>query len=277
MKTKRANVASWLALLLGVLAATAFAQPPETTSARIARTKTLRIGAVGGAVPYFSKDIESGRWQGFGPDFAASLAAKFGAKVEFVETTWGNSVLDLQSHKIDAMFGLAPTPARREVIGFSDTLFDNTYTVVCRPGYPQKTWEQLNSPDVKVAVDVGSSHDQIATRVIPKSDLSRLENSGAATMALQSGRADCQVLVIILAETLLAKRPGIGAMFIPTPTQTNPVAIGLPKDADAAYQKAVNEWVDAVRAKGEVRNVIVNNMVKLVGVKPDAFPKEVKF
>jgi len=277
MKTKRANVALWLALLLGVLAAAAFAQPPETTSARIARTKTLRIGAVGGAVPYFSKDIESGRWQGFGPDFAASLAGKFGAKVEFVETTWGNSVLDLQSHKIDAMFGLAPTPARREVIGFSDTLFDNTYTVVCRPGYPQKTWEQLNSPDVKVAVDVGSSHDQIATRVIPKSDLSRLENSGAATMALQSGRADCQVLVIILAETLLAKRPGIGAMFIPTPTQTNPVAIGLPKDADPAYQKAVNEWVDAVRAKGEVRNVIVNNMVKLVGVKPDAFPKEVKF
>ena len=249
----------------------------ESAMSRVMRTKTLRVGAVAGAVPYFNKDLITQKWDGFGPEFAESLAHKFGAHVEFVETTWGNSVLDLQSNKIDVMFGMAPTPARREVVGFTDTLFDNTYTVVCKKGYPPKTWAQLNAPDVKVAVDIGSSHDQLATRVLPQANVSRLENSGAATMALQSGRADCQILVVLLAQPLLLKRPDVGQMSIPTPVETAPVSIGIRKEADLSFQKAINSWIAEERSKGEVKGVILRNMEKLVGVKPSAFPPEVKF
>ncbi|MGJ7491596.1 transporter substrate-binding domain-containing protein [Variovorax sp. ZT4R33] len=254
-----------------------FAQEAENSLARVQRTKVLRVGAVAGAIPYFAKDISTGKWEGFGPDFAESLAQKLGAKVEYVETTWGNAVLDLQSNKIDAMFGMAPTPARKEVVGFSDTLFDNTYTVVCKKGIPLKTWDQLNAPDMKIVVDVGSSHDQLATRVLPKADVSRLENSGAATMSLQAGRSDCQVLVILLAQPLLAKRASIGTMYIPEPVYTAPVSIGLRKESDTGMQKAVNAWLAEVRAKGEVRGVILKNMEKLAGVPASAFPPEIKF
>ncbi|WP_436045653.1 transporter substrate-binding domain-containing protein [Variovorax paradoxus] len=244
---------------------------------RVQRTKVLRVGAIAGAIPYFSKDLVSGKWEGFGPDFSESLAKKFGAKVEYVETTWGNAVLDLQSNKIDAMFGMAPTPARKEVVNFSDTLFDNTYTAVCKKGFPTKTWEQLNAPENKIVVDVGSSHDQLATRILPKADVQRLENSGSATLALQAGRADCQILVILLAQPLLAKRANVGVMQIPTPIYTAPVSIGLRKEADPAMQAAVNAWLGEVRAKGEVRSVILKNMEKLAGVPASAFPSEIKF
>ncbi|MBV8617290.1 MAG: transporter substrate-binding domain-containing protein [Curvibacter sp.] len=249
----------------------------ETALARVTRTKTLRIGAVAGAVPYFNKDLISQKWDGFGPEFAESLARKFGAHVEYVETTWGNAVLDLQSNKIDVMFGMAPTPARREVVGFTDTLFDNTYTVVCKKGLQPKTWAQLNTAETKVAVDIGSSHDQLATRVLTQANVSRLENSGAATMALQAGRADCQILVVLLAEPLLLKRPDVGQMSIPTPVETAPVSIGIRKEADPSFQKAINGWIAEERSKGEVKGVILRNMEKLVGVKPSAFPPEVKF
>lgn len=249
----------------------------ETTMARVQRTHVLRVGAVAGAVPYFNKDLVSGKWEGFGPDFAESLAKSLGAKVETVETTWGNAVLDVQTNKIDAMFGMAPTPARREVVGFSDTLFDNTYTAVCRAGFAPKTWEQMDKPDFKVVVDVGSSHDQIATKMLSKGNITRLENSGAATLSLQTGRSDCQILVILLAEPLLAKRASLGTMYIPTPVQTAPVSIGIRKEADPSFQKAVNAWLADYRAKGEVRGVIISNMEKLAGVKPEAFPSEIKF
>ena len=167
---------------------------------RIERTKVLRIGVISGATPYFHKDLVRNEWQGFGPDFAQSLAAKLGAKVERVETSWGNAVMDLQANKIDVMFGMGPTPARREMIDFSDMLFNNTLTVVCKKGYPEvKTWEQLNDPKVKIVVDVGSNQDQFATKTLPKASISRLESSGAATMAIQTGRADCQVLMVLLA------------------------------------------------------------------------------
>lgn len=262
---------------LGISGISMAQEAAESTMARVQRTKVLRVGTVAGAVPYFNKDLASGKWEGFGPDFAESLAKKFGAKVEYVETTWGNAVLDLQSNKIDAMFGMAPTPARKEVVNFSETLFDNTYTVVCRKGFPSKTWDELNSPANKIVVDVGSSHDQLATRVLPKAEVTRLENSGSATMALQSGRADCQILVILLAQPLLAKRAALGTMYIPQPVYTAPVSIGLRKEPDVNFQKAVNEWLAGVRSTGEVRKVILTNMEKLAGVPATAFPSEIKF
>jgi polar amino acid transport system substrate-binding protein len=249
----------------------------ESSMARVVRTKTLRVGTIASAIPYFTKDINTGKWEGFGPDFAEDLAKKLGAKVEYVETTWGNAVLDLQANKIDVMFGLAPSPSRMLAVNFSDTLFENTYTAVCKAGSAPKTWEQLNTPESKVSVDVGSSHDQLATKVLPKADVMRLENSGAATMALQAGRSDCQILVILLAEPLLAKRPTLGTMYIPSPVQTAPVSIGLRKEADLSLQKAVNAWLAETRAKGDVRGVILRNMQKLAGVAPEAFPPEIKF
>lgn len=277
MLTKRFFLRALVALTSVCAVGWASAQEAESAMARVQRTKVLRVGAVAGAIPYFNKDLASGKWEGFGPDFAESLAQKLGAKVEYVETTWGNAVLDLQANKIDAMFGMAPTPARKEVVNFSETLFDNTYTVVCKKGYPQKTWEQLNTPETKIVVDVGSSHDQLATKILPKADVTRLENSGSATMALQAGRSDCQILVILLAQPLLAKRASIGTMYIPQPVYTAPVSIGLRKESDAAFQKAVNAWLADVRAKGEVRGVILKNMEKLAGVPASAFPPEIKF
>lgn len=277
MLTKRIFFRALVAVTTICALGSTFAQDSESSLARVQRTKVLRVGAIAGAIPYFAKDISTGKWEGFGPDFAESLGQKLGAKVEYVETTWGNAVLDLQSNKIDAMFGMAPTPARKEVVGFSDTLFDNTYTVVCKKGIPLKSWEQLNAPDMKIVVDVGSSHDQLATRVLPKADVSRLENSGAATMSLQAGRSDCQVLVILLAQPLLAKRASIGTMYIPEPVYTAPVSIGLRKESDTGMQKAVNAWLTEVRAKGEVRSVILKNMEKLAGVPASAFPPEIKF
>jgi len=164
MIKKRAFLRTLLALASACTLTLSSAQEPESSMARVQRTKVLRVGAIAGAIPYFNKDLVSGKWEGFGPDFSENLAKKLGAKVEYVETTWGNAVLDLQSNKIDAMFGMAPTPARKEVVNFSDTLFDNTYTAVCKKGFPTKTWEQLNAPENKIVVDVGSSHDQLATR-----------------------------------------------------------------------------------------------------------------
>ena len=255
----------------------AMAQVAESSAARVQRTKTLRIGVVAGAIPYYNKSIETGKWEGFGPDFADDLAKKLGAKVEFVETTWGNAVLDLQANKIDAMFGMAPTPARKEVVNFSDTLFDNTYTAVCRKGLTPKTWDQLDNPETKIAVDVGSSHDQFVTKSLTKASVQRLENSPAATLALQAGKADCQVLVILLAQPLLAKRASIGTMSIPAPIFTAPVSIGLQKEADGTMQKEVNKWLAEYRARGEVRKVILGNMEKLAGVPASSFPADIKF
>ncbi|WP_207936701.1 transporter substrate-binding domain-containing protein [Pseudomonas sp. 51_B] len=264
------------ALILFGSASPAFAET-ETSLARVERTKTLRVGTVNGAIPYFNKNLVTGEWSGFGPDFAKNLADEMGVKVQYVETTWGNAVLDLQANKIDVMFGMAATPARREMVNFSNPIFQNTYTMVCKKGYPEKTWEQFNAPDAKISVDVGSSMDNFVTSMLPKASISRLESTSAATMALQSGRVDCQVLVVLLAQPLLKKVPDIGTIQVPEPVLAAPVTIGMQKETDTGFTNVVNRWLAKEQKSGDVRQVVLANMQKLAGVAPESFPASVKF
>lgn len=256
---------------------TAFAQDIESTMARIKRTGKLRLGAINGAVPYFNKDLVTQEWKGFCADFGRDLARYLKAEVEWVETTWGNAVLDVQTNKIDAQLAMAPTPQRREVVDFSNPLYNNINTVVARKGLDFKAWEDLNKPEIKIAVDVGSSHDQLVTRILPKATILRFETSAAATMALQSGRADCQVLVVLLSTSLLVKLPNIGHIVFPTPDETAPTNIGIRKQADQSFVTAVNGWLEESRKAGRIRDIIVANMENLAKVPPTAFPPQLKF
>lgn len=256
----------------------AFAQAePESAWARIHRTKVLRIGAVAGAAPYYHKDLASGEWQGFMIDFAKNLAGSLDVKLDINETTWGNSVLDLQSNKIDVFFGLNPTPQRALVVDFSDPLFNNAFVLVARKGFNPKTWEELNKPDVKVAVDIGSSHDQMVTKTLPNAQIIRLEKAADATLAVQTGRADCQVLAVVLALTVMSKNPTIGHIVLPTPTQATTTNLGFRKENDRQWIEYVNKWIAQTRASGKVKQVVLSNMQALSGVKPDQVPTEISF
>src|SRR5450830_794100 len=256
----------------------AFAQSApagESTFARIKRTKVLRIGGVRGQAPYYNKDLASGEWVGFMVDFAKSLAASLNVKLEVLETTWGNSVLDLQTRKIDVFFGLNPTPARRETVGFSEPLFNNAFTIVSKKGFTPKTWEELNKPEVKIGVDIGSSHDSMITRVCPKATIVRLEKADDATLALQTGRVDVQVLVWLLALNVLKKNPSLGTMIVPMPLEATSTNIGVPKEDDKAWLEYVNKWIVQERAAGKIKSTVLENLQKLSGVRPEDVPPQI--
>ncbi|MDU6731397.1 MAG: ABC transporter substrate-binding protein, partial [Bradyrhizobium sp.] len=87
------------ALAAGSVASPALAQSqPESTFAQIRRTKKLRIAGIVGTEPYYHKDIATGQWSGFCVSMATELAKAMEAEVEIIESTWGNSVLDLQAN-----------------------------------------------------------------------------------------------------------------------------------------------------------------------------------
>lgn len=249
----------------------------ESAWARINRTKTLRIGAVAGAAPYYNKDLATGQWQGFMIDFANDLAASLKVKLDINETTWGNSVLDLQSNKIDVFFGLNPTPQRALVVDFSDPLFNNAFVLVARKDFSPKTWEEMNKPDVKIAVDIGSSHDAVVTKMCPNAQIIRLEKAADATLAVQTGRADAQVLAVVLALTVISKNPSIGHIVLPTPTQSTTTNLGFRKESDRQWVEYVNKWIAQTRASGKVKQVVLANLQSLSGVKPEQVPAEISF
>jgi len=275
------NRRSFIANVAGLAAASylpnVLAQPApastEATFARIQRTKTVRIGAVRGQAPYYNRDLATGEWGGFMIDFARSLAASLNVKLDVVETTWGNSVLDLQTRKIDVFFGMNPTPARREVIGFTGPLFQNAFTVVSKKEY--KTWADLNKPEVKIGVDIGSSHDQMISRVCPNATIVRLEKADDATLALQTGRVDAQVLVWLLSLNVLKKNPALGHMYVPMPLEATSTNIGIPKEDDKAWLNTLEKWIASERAAGKIKPTVLSNLQKYSGVKPEDVPPQI--
>lgn len=255
------------------LAAPALAQAPAAESAfdRIRRTKKLRIGAVAGAAPNYVKDIATGQWRGIYVDLCKSLAEELEAELEITETTFGNSILDLQSNKIDVFFGLQATPKRALAIDFSVPIFNNSYTFITRKDFAPKTWAEMNDPGVRIAVDAGSSQDQIVTRLAPKAQIVRLKSQDDATAALQARRADAQCLVFILAVTVLKKNAALGQLMVPTPIFSATSTVGFRREPDKTWRDYVNAWIEFNRGLGFIRETIVRNM-ELVGVSEADFP-----
>ena len=282
MSTRRHLIAQTAAIgSLASIGLPAFAQQAadgmESTWARIQRTKVLRTGAVAGGSPYYNKSLATGQWEGFMIDFAKMLADSLGAKLELNETTWGNSVLDLQANKIDVFFGLNPSPARALVVDFSDPLFNNAFMVIAKKGYEPKTWEEMNRPEVRIAVDVGSSHDQMIGKVCPKANIIRLEKAADATMAIQTGRADAQVLASVIALTVASKNPTLGKVLLPTPMEATTTTLGLRKETDRTWINYVNKWIADTRASGKVKETVLANLEKLYGLKRDQVPPQLGF
>ena len=249
------------------------AQSGESTWERITRTKVIRVGAVDGGLPYYKKDLASGEWLGCMADLYRGLAKSLGAKLEITATSWGNSVLELQSQKIDFFLGLNPTPARMQVIDFTDPVLKIAFTAVCKKGFTVQTWADLDKPELRIAVDKGSSHDTLATRLLKQAQIIRLDSAVDATLSLQAGRADAQILVLPLALSVASKNPSVGAVIIPTPNETATSNGGVRKESDQRWLQYSNNWLSAERA---IRKIFIANLKAVGGVSEDKIPPQLE-
>ncbi len=278
---KRRDAFAALALAGASIAAAtprpAEAEAAASTLARIKSTGVLRVAVLVGQEPYFHKDLASGQWSGACIDMANDIASKVSAKVAYVESTWGNQILDLQGDKIDLAFAVNPTPERALVIDFSTPILVHSFTVITRKGFAKpQTWEEINQPGVKIAVDIGSTHELIARRYCPKATILGFKTRDEAILAVATGRADCNVSLAVLSVTTLKKNPNLGELAIPRPLLTLPTNLGIRAEPDRRYKDFLSAWADYNRAMGQTREWMLKGF-GAVGLKPEDIPPEVQF
>src|SRR5882672_9298594 len=240
--------------LAGVAAATLDPAAAQTAAApvgsaleRIKRTGVLRVAVIVGQEPYFHKDLPTGKWSGACIDMANDIAAKLSAKVETVESSWGNPILV------------------------------HSFTVITRKGFAKPaTWEEINKPEVKIAIDIGSTHDLIARRYCPKATILGFKNRDEAILAVATGRADCNISLAVLAVSTLKKNPNLGDLVIPRPLLTLPTNMGIRAESDRRYKDFLSAWADYSRAMGQTREWMLKGF-EAVGLAPEDIPPEVQF
>jgi polar amino acid transport system substrate-binding protein len=260
-----------------LLASEARAQnAPQSTLDRIKETKTLRIAALPGEAPYFNKDLTTGAWSGMCIDMANDIAKVFDGKVEYIESTYGNSVLDLQSDKIDLAFSLNPTPLRALVIGFTHPFYLHGFGMVGKKGFKASTWPELDKPEVKIAVDIGSVHELSARRFASHATIMAFKSRDECILAVQSGRADCVILAVNLGLTAVKKNPELGEFqMLHHPEVKLPTCMGIRMEADRRWQDFLNAWVDFNRGTQQIREWLYAGLA-INGVKPEDVPSDVE-
>ena len=277
-RVSRRGLAGVAALAPAALIGTAHAQGAhESTLDRVTRTKVLRIAALPGELPYFHKDIASGEWSGAAIDMAKDIAKIWDARLDYIESTYGNSVLDLQSNKVDLAFSLNPTPQRALSVGFTRPMIIHPFGVIARKGFEPKSWADINKPDVRVVCDLGSLHEVIAHRFTPKAQITAFKTRDDAILAMQGGRADVDILAAMLGITALAKNPGLGTFrLIGDPEVALPSCMAVQREPDTRFVEVVNAWLDMNRGTGQIREWMIDAIIA-AGARPEDIPTELSF
>lgn len=247
---------------LAAIAAPVFAAPAAADTIDEIRTRgALRIPAIVNEAPYFSKDPRTNEWSGLVIDMAGDIAKALDVELEIVESTWGNSILDVQSGKVDMAFAATATAERSLAVTFSDPTYYNSFVIISADDKINgKSWTELNSPDYTFAVDIGSSQDLITYKFLPDAKILRFQTRDEAIVAATTGKADGLVNTLFNGLVMSKRTPALGKVNVPTPTLSTPSSIALNYSTDERWKTFVSTWANYNRRIGNVQTMFLENL-----------------
>jgi polar amino acid transport system substrate-binding protein len=107
-----------------------------------------------------------------------------------------------------------------------------------------RTWADYNNPNVKVAVQTGSSDALILQLKAPKATRVQLEALSEIVLAVSSGRADAFTTTVLASLVAKTKNPGLGDFVTPTPRVALPGYAGIRMEDDLRFQEFLNRWAE---------------------------------
>lgn len=222
---------------------------------------TLRMAGILNEDPYFSKDPRNGEWRGFAVAMARDIAETIGVKLEVVESSWSNSILDVQSGKVDLALALTALPKRALSIHFSSPTYYNSFVIVSPNEKLSKlTWAELNDPAFSFAVDLGSAQDNITKQYLPNANILRFKTRDEAIIAVATGKADGLINTVLNGVVMTKRNPALGTVYVPEPTLSSPSVIGLNYGTDDTWKQFISAWADYNRRVGNNQTWIVESL-----------------
>ncbi len=260
MKIFSGLIKAALAMLM-LVSTMVLASAQESKIDEIRKRGTLRMAGILNEDPYFSKDPRSGKWRGFAVEMARDIAKTIGVELEVVESSWGNSILDVQSGKVDLALALTALPKRALAIHFTSPTYYNSFVIISpKDRLKGKSWAELNDPANTFAVDLGSAQDNITKQYLPNAKVLRFKSRDEAIVAVATGKADALVNSVLNGMVMVKRNNALGAVYVPQPLLSSPSVIGLNYNTDATWKKSVSAWADFNRRVGNNQTWIVNGL-----------------
>lgn len=127
----------------------------------ILKSGTLRVGTTGDWNPMTLRDPVTNSYKGFDIDVMNELARDMGVKIEFVPAEWKTLINGIIADKYDISTSASITAQRIRTVGFTRSYYQvSTVPLTQRSNLAKfRDWEDINKPDVVVAVTLGTSQE----------------------------------------------------------------------------------------------------------------------
>ena len=204
----------------------------------------LRVGTTGDWNPMTMIDPTSKEHKGFDIDIATALAADMGVKVVFVPTTWKTLVNGIVAAKYDMTSSASLSPKRALVAGYSLSYFavEDVPLMLNKNKGKYNSWEDLNNPNVTVAVTLGTVQEKRAEVLFTKSKIIKVSAPARDYQEVLAGRADISMTSNLEAAKLVEQYPQMMVVPIKGGKNPTPLAVLLPQ-ADQVWINYVNHWI----------------------------------
>ena len=204
----------------------------------------LRVGTTGDWNPMTMIDPTSKEHKGFDVDIATALAADMGVKVVFVPTTWKTLVNGIVAAKYDMTSSASLSPKRALVAGYSLSYFavEDVPLMLNKNKGKYNSWEDLNNPNVTVAVTLGTVQEKRAEVLFTKSKIIKVSAPARDYQEVLAGRADISMTSNLEAAKLVEQYPQMMVVPVKGGKNPTPLAVLLPQ-ADQVWINYVNHWI----------------------------------
>lgn len=209
----------------------------------------LRVGTTGDFFMSFI-DSETGERMGYDVDVVTRFAADMGVELEFVTTDWANLVTGLAADRYDMTTGASYNLGRARSAAYTLPISSvGTVALVNRADAGRfASWEAINSPEVTVAVRLGTVfEDQVGT-IVPDAEIVRVQAPANEYQEILSGRADVAVTSLFDAKNLTTRFEELVIADVPLEARN---AIGLlVRRGDQSFLNYVNTWITQMEYAG---------------------------
>jgi ABC-type amino acid transport substrate-binding protein len=242
-------------LAVSLAASPGHAQQTQSRLFDVTKNKKLRVCMYPLYYAISFRDPKTNELNGLDIELARELANELGAELQFVESSFGTFVADLQANKCEiGMFALGATLKRAQAVEFSKPYMLASVYAVAKNGGKVKAWADLDKPGVKIAVLLGSYIENVAKGYFKAAPVVSIQPPTTREAELAAGRADA--ILVDYPTVLRAKQEFDWAISIDPPEKLAPTLVAYAvSPGDQIWLNYVNLFVDTIKLDGRLMTI----------------------
>lgn len=206
------------------------------------------------------RDPRTQQLVGIDVDLSQAFAKDLGVKLSYVDSSFPTLVADLLGERCEvAMFAVGVLPQRAEHLKFSRPyLQSDIYGVTTRSNRAIRSWDDIDQPGVKVAVQAGTFMEPVMAESLKRAQMVTIKPPQTREQELEAGRVDVFMTDYPYSRRLLDNADWARLVAPTRPFHVLPYAYAV-KPGDEAWLARINTFVASIQRDGRLQRAAERN------------------